>query len=119
MPSASLIEAFDAARARHAAAVAEFAPLLIEVAFAFVTEVLPNAEVLMVRGEMNEDWALTLRLGRVLDHEGGVLYDVGVGHEDHAVEDMIDQIGVDYLDVLMHLTGDEYLGESSITRRTE
>jgi hypothetical protein len=118
MPGAPLIEAFDAARARHAAAVAEFVPLLIELAFAFVTEVLPGADMLTVRGEMNEDWAFTLRVQRVLDREGGVLYDVGIGHEDPAVEDTIDQVGVDYLDLLMHLTGDEYLGHSSIRRRT-
>jgi len=114
VPTASLIESFDGARARHAAAVAELVPLLVEVAFALVTEVLPNADVLVVRGEMNEDWAFTLRVQRVLDRDGGVLYDVGIGCEDPAVEDTTDQIGVDYLDLLMHLTGDEYLGRTSI-----
>jgi hypothetical protein len=107
VPSASLIEAFDAARARHAAAVAE-------VTRAFVSEALPGAKVLVVRGEMNEDWAFTLRVQRVLDREGGILYDIDIGHEDPAVEDTIDQVGVDYLDLLMHLTGDEYVGRSSI-----
>jgi hypothetical protein len=71
-----------------------------------------------VHGEMNEDWAFTLRVQSVLDREGGVLYDIGVGHEDPAVEDTIDQIGVDYLDLLMHLTGDQYLGHTLVTRST-
>jgi hypothetical protein len=117
--TSSLIEAFGAARARHAAAVAEFVPLLIEVAFACVAEVLPGADVLTVRGEMNEDWAFTLRVERVLDRKGELLYDIDVGHEDPAVEDTIDQVGVDYLDLLMHLTGHEYLGHSSIERRMQ
>jgi hypothetical protein len=115
VPSASLIEAFDAACARHSAAVAELVPLLIEMTFEFVTEMLPRADVLVVQGEMNEDWAFTLRVQCVLDRQGGVLYDIEIGHADPAVEDTIDQVGVDYLDPLMHLTGDKYLGRSSIT----
>lgn len=116
MATAFLIEAFDAARAHHTAAVDALVPLLIEVAFACVTAVLPGANMLMVHGELNEDWAFTLRVQRVLDREGGVLYDIGVGHEDPAVEDTVDQVGVDYLDLLLHLTGDAYFGHSSIMR---
>jgi hypothetical protein len=77
MPSPSLIEAFDPAGERHAAAVADLVPLLIEMALATVADVLPGAEVLETAGEMNEDWLSTLRIQRVLDGNGDVLYDVG------------------------------------------
>ncbi len=50
MPSAALIEAFETARERHAAAVDAFIPLLVEMAFSFISEVLPGAEVLDVNG---------------------------------------------------------------------
>lgn len=87
MPSPELIAAFDAASMRHSVAVADLVPLLIEVALAAVAEVLPGAEVLETEGEMNEDWAFTLRIQRVLDANGDVLYDIGAGHDDpEAVE---------------------------------
>jgi hypothetical protein len=65
---------------------------------------------------MNEDWAFTLRIQRVRDREGRVLYGAGEGHEDPVVEDTVDQVGVDYLDLLLDLTGDQYLGHTSISR---
>lgn len=116
MPSPELIAAFDAANERHTAAVADFVPLLVEMALATVAEVLPGASVLETEGEMNEDWVFTLRIQRVLDAGGEVLYDVSAGHEDPEVETTIDEVGVDYLDLLLELTGDEYLGRKTLVR---
>lgn len=67
MPSLSLIAAIDAAQQRHAEAVADLVPLLIEIALASVAEALPGANVLETEGETNEDWLFTLRVKRVLD----------------------------------------------------
>ncbi|QGG95438.1 hypothetical protein [Actinomarinicola tropica] len=116
MPSPELIAAFDAANERHTAAVAEFVPLLIEMALATVADVLPGADALETDGEMNEDWAFTLRIQRVVDVHGDLLYDAGVGHDDSEVESTIDDVGVDYLDLLLDLTGENYLGRKTISR---
>lgn len=118
MPNSSLIEAFNAAQQRHSAVVADLVPLLIEVALATVAEVLPGATVLETDGEMNEDWLFTLRVQRVLDADGGVLYDIGFGHDDPEVENRIDEVGFAYLDLLLDLTGDAYLGRKTVTRPT-
>lgn len=116
MPSPSLIEAFGAAQERHTAAVADLLPLLIEMALTTVSEVLPGATVLETEGEMNEDWLFTLRIQRVLDGEDGVLYAIDTGHDDPEVESRIDEVGFEYLDLLLDLTGDDYLGRKTITR---
>lgn len=116
MPTAALIDAFEQARERHAAAVAALVPLLVEMSFALISENLPGADVLDVFGEMNEDWAFRLRIQRVLDQSGRVLYDVESRHDDLVVEDTIDQVGVDYLDLLLDLTGEDFLGRTSIHR---
>ena len=118
MSNPSLIKAFDAAQERHSAAVAGLVPLLIEMALASVADVLPGATVLETEGEMNEDWLFTLRIQRVLDADGGVLYDIGVGHDDPDVENRIDEVGFEYLDLLLDLTGDAYLGRKTVTRPT-
>ncbi len=112
----ALLDALRAANARHAAAVAEFIPLLIGVALATIGDVLPGAEVLETKGEMNEDWAFTLRIQRVLDRDGTVLYDVTVGDDDRRVEDTVDTVEHEYLDVLLDLTGEDYFGFQEITR---
>ena len=78
----------------------------------------PGASVLETDGEMNEDWVFTLRIQRVLDAAGEVLYDVSAGHEDPEVEATVDEVGIDYLDLFLDLTGDEYLGRQTITRIT-
>ena len=118
MPSPELIAAFDAANERHTAAVADFVPLLVEMALVSIAEVLPGASALVTEGEMNEDWVFTLRIQRVLDAGEEVLYDVSAGHEDPEVEATIDEVGVDYLDLLLGLTGDEYLGRQTVMRVT-
>lgn len=116
MPNPSLIEAFDAAQERHSEAVADLVPLLIEMALSTVAEVLPGAQVLETEGEMNEDWLFTLRIQRVLDADSGVLYDIDAGHDDPEVENRIDEVGFEYLDLLLDLTGDDYLGRKTVTR---
>lgn len=119
MPSQSLLDALDAAQQRHSEAVAELVPLLIEVALATVTEVLPDTAGLETEGEMNEDWLFTLRIQRVLGANGEVIYDIGIGHDDPAVENRIDEVGFDHLDLLLDLTGDAYLGRKTIERPAE
>ncbi len=116
MPSPSIVAAFDAAQQRHAQAVAALVPLLIEMALATVAEALPGATVLETEGEMNEDWLFTLRIQRVLDADGRVLYDISVGHDDPEVEARVDEVGFEYLDVLLDLTGDDYLGRQTVPR---
>lgn len=116
MPSPELIAAFDAANERRTAAVDDFVPPLVEMALASIAEVLPGASALATEGEMNEDWAFTLRIQRVLDAAGEVLYDVSAGHEDPEVETTIDEVGIDYLDLLLDLTGEEYLGRKTLVR---
>ena len=115
MPSQSLIEAFTAAQERHSAAVADLVLLLMEIALTSVAEALPSANVLETEGEMNEDWLFTLRIQRVLDADGGVLYDVGIGHDDPEVETRINEVGFEYLDLLLDLTGDDYLGRTTVS----
>ncbi len=46
---------------------------------------------------------------------GGLLFDVDAGHEDEAVEELIDEVNVEYLDLLLDLTGDECLGSKMIS----
>ena len=79
-----------------------------------VPVVLPGASVIEVHGEFNEDWLRTLRIRRVLTADGTVLFDVEEGHEDPQVETAIDEVNTEYLDLLLDLTGDTYMGASAI-----
>jgi len=65
-------------------------------------------------GEYNEDWIPTLRIQRVLGRDGAVLFDVEVGHVDRGVEDAVDRVNIEYLDILIDLTGDEHMGPVTI-----
>ena len=65
-------------------------------------------------GEWNEDWIPTLRIDRVVTASGEVLFDASQGHLDRAVEDAVDMVNVEYLDVLIDLTGDDYMGSVTI-----
>lgn len=114
MPSQSLIEAFDAAQRRHAEAVADLVPLLVAMVLTSVAEILPAATVLETEGEMNEDWLFTVRIQRVFGASGEVLYDVEMGNDDPEVETRIDDVGFEYLDLLLDLTGDDYLGRKAV-----
>ena len=60
--------------------------------------------------------AAALRIQRVLDADGEVLYDIESGHDDPDVENRIDEVGFEYLDLLLDLTGNDYLGRKTVTR---
>jgi hypothetical protein len=82
-------------------------------AAAMLQSVLPDASSAVVLGAMNEDGAVVLRIRRVLAADGGVLFDVTVGAE-REVEDVVDEVNAEYLDVLLDVTGDRYLGEHEL-----
>ena len=65
-------------------------------------------------GAFNEDRLRTLRTRRVLSSDGAVLFDVEEGHEDPRVEGAIDEVNSEYLDLLLDLTGDTYMGSAAI-----
>lgn len=83
-----------------------------QLAIATLVDVLPGASVIEVHGEFNEDWLRTLRVRRVLAADGGVLFDVEEGHDNPLVEAVIDEVNSEYLDLLLDLTGDTYMGTS-------
>lgn len=114
MPSQKVAVAYQDARLRHEAATRELVSALERMAVETLADVLPRAALIEVVGEFNEDWIPTLRIQRVLDAGGGVLYDVETGHPDRAVEDAVDAVNTEYLDVLIDLTGDEYMGAATI-----
>jgi hypothetical protein len=116
MPSPELTDSFRRARAVYERSVSELVPLVTEMAVERVADVLPGGHELAVHGEMNEDWLRTLRIQRVLDSSGQVLYDAEVGHDDESVEEVIDDVNVEYLDLLLDLTGDEFMGSQTIGR---
>ncbi len=90
------------------------APLAERLAKETVANVLPGATVIELRGEFNEDWLRTLRIRRVLSAIGEVLFDVAEGHDDRRVEAAIDEVNYEYLDLLLDLTGDLFMGNSAI-----
>lgn len=113
VPAGELIERHRDALANFSAAIERLAPLLEEITIATVRDALPTAHRLEVLGEMNEDWAWTLRIQRVLDAAGTVLFDIDTGAEAD-VEDHIHEVGVDYLDLLLEITGEDYFGRQEI-----
>ena len=78
-----------------------------------LVDVLPDASVVELRCEFNEDWLGTLRVRRVLTSEGTVLFEVAQGHDDPRVEAAIDEVNTECLDLLLDLTGDAYMGASA------
>jgi hypothetical protein len=114
MPSNQLTAAYRVAFERHEQARRELRPLLEQMATEAVAEVLPGAAYLEAVGELNEDWIPTLRIKRVLTAFGEVVFDSSQGPLDRAVEDAIDTANFEYLDVLIDITGDEYMGPVTI-----
>jgi hypothetical protein len=90
------------------------AELCERLALETLVDVLPGASTIEVRGEFNEDWLRTLRIRRVLTADGTVLFDVEEGHEDPRVETTVNEVNAEYLDLLLDLTGDTYMGASTI-----
>jgi hypothetical protein len=117
MPSPALVGQYKRAMAEYEQRVAALGPLLIRMAIETVADVLPGAQALKVFGEINEDWLPILRIQQVLDAKGRVLFDVEEGHDDRRVEDTIDKVNAEYLDLLLDVTGDEFMGLKMIERR--
>jgi len=113
VPADELIERHRDALAAFSAAVDRLVPVLEEIALAAVCDVLPTAHRLEVLGEMNEDWAWTLRIQRVFDADDRVLFDVALG-ADADLEDHLHEVGIDYLDLLLDVTGEDYYGTHEI-----
>ena len=82
-----------------------------------MADVLPGVSAVEVHGGFNEDWLRTLRVRRVLAADGAVLFDAEEGHEEDRVEEAIDEVNSEYLDLLLDLTGDTFLGASAIELR--
>ena len=114
MPSAALAREYDEARIRYVSAVATLVPLAIRMALERLDDVLPGVLEIEVDGRINEDWLPTLRVQRVLNADGGVLFDLGLGHPNPVVEEVIDEVNTEYLDLVLDLTGDDYMGHRTI-----
>lgn len=110
MPDDQLLRSYDELRAAHARSAAELAEALVRVTFARVREALPTAQALDLYGDLNEDFVPRLRTRRVLAADGSVLFDVTIGHHDRAVEDMVDEVDIEYLDALAELTPGKFVG---------
>jgi hypothetical protein len=112
--SEALSQEYDRAHDEYRRAVTALVPLLVRMALESIAEVLPGAHRLEVLGEVNEDSMPTLRVQRALNGSGDVLFDVTIGDADRSVEARIDAVNVEYLDPLLDLTGDDYLGAKTI-----
>lgn len=113
MPSTDLTSRYTRALAEHERAVDVLVPLLTRMAVDTLREVLPRARQLRTLGEINEDWLPILRIRRVLDGQGNVLFDTEVDG-DPRVEETIETVNLEYLDRLLELTGDELMGHGTI-----
>lgn len=90
------------------------ADLTEQLAIETLVDVLPGAALVEVHGEFNEDWLRTLCVRRVLTADGTVLFDVEQGHDNPHVEAAIDKVNTEYLDLLLDLTGDAFMGASAV-----
>jgi hypothetical protein len=110
MPDDQLLRSYERLRVAHARSGEELAEVLVRVTIARVREVLPAAEALELYGDLNEDFVPRLRIRRVLAADGSVLFDVTAGHRDRAVEDMVDEVDIEYLDALSELSPGKFVG---------
>lgn len=114
MPNQDLVAEFRRTRNQWDALGQALAPLAERLAFETVADALSGVQAFKVRGEINEDWLRILRIQRVLSEEGEVVFDAAEGHYDRPVEDAIDEANADYLDALLDLTGDLYMGNHTL-----
>ncbi len=114
MPNQDLGAEFKSAHDQWNVLGQALAPLAERLAIETVAEVLPGATVIELHGEFTEDWLRILRIHRVLSATGDVLFDVAEGHDDRRLKDAIDAVNYEYLDLLLDLTGDLYMGNSAI-----
>jgi hypothetical protein len=110
MPDPKVELAFRRAKGRHGAARIELVPLVRQMALQTLADVLPGATTMEAIGALDEDGVPALRIQRVLDSDGATLFDIDEGCSDRAVEDAVDEVDIEYLDVLIGLTGDELMG---------
>lgn len=82
MPDRQLVTEYEHWLGSYRTSVEQLVPLLVEMALAGLRDVLPGARRLEVEGRINEDWIPTLRVQRVVDEDGAVLFDVAFGHDD-------------------------------------
>lgn len=114
MINPDLTSEFDRALVEWQTLGTSLAALAEQLAVETITDVLPGASVVELIGEFNEDWLRTLRVRRVLAADGTVLFDADEGHDDPRVETAIDEVNTEYLDLLLDLTGDAYMGTSTV-----
>jgi hypothetical protein len=114
MPDAALVATYERLLEAHRRAAADLVPVLEELALAPIRDVLPDAHRLQVHGEFNEDWLPTLRIHRVVGRDGTVLFDSAIGDPDERVHEVVDEVEVEYLDLLVELTGDDYMGSKEL-----
>jgi hypothetical protein len=114
MPNQDLVAEFERTHDEWNALGQALAVLTEQLATQTVAEALPGAAVIELRGEFNEDGLRMLRIKRVLSATGEVLFDVSDGDDDRQVEEAIDEVNYEYLDLLLDLTGDLYMGNSAI-----
>jgi hypothetical protein len=106
---AALRAEFDEMLAAHQERGTRLAALALRVTWGTLRGLFPSATTVEVEGWMNEDWLRVLRVRQVLDGNGVVLFDASRG-ADLEIEEAIDEVGTEYLDLLLDLTGDAYMG---------
>lgn len=116
MPTPEMVSEYRAARERHDTAAVDLQDQLVRMALLTLADVLPGTASIDAVGSYDEDLIPTLRIQRVRSVEGEVLFDVDRGHPTRAVEDAVDRVDIEYLDVLIDLTGDRYIGAVTIAR---
>lgn len=106
-----LLREYERLLAEHRSSTAALARVIPALAIERLHEALPLAAALVVYGDLNEGFVPRLRIRRVLDADGVTLFDVEVGHEDPAIESLVDEVNIEVLDVLNGVTNGAYLGE--------
>lgn len=116
MPTPEQATEYRAGRERYDTAADELREQLVRMALTTLAEVLPGADSIDALGTYNEDLIPTLRIQRVRSAEGEVVFDVDRGHPNRAVEDAVDRVDIEYLEVLIDITGNRYMGTVTIAQ---
>jgi hypothetical protein len=114
VPDRLVVERYERLLSEYHQSAARLVDALQAMAIARVRDALPSAHRLELAGEMSENGVPTLRVLRVLGPDAGVLFDALDPRRDPRVEDVIDVVGVDHLDLLRDLTGDQYVGRQVV-----
>lgn len=110
MPDSELEVGYSQAVRLHQVALSRLVVLLRRMAMETLGDVMPGVSTVIALGEFSEDWIPRLRIQRILDAEGRVVFDADVGHPDRDIEDAVDFVDTEYLDVLIDLAPDDYFG---------